>query len=85
MAALAGVAINTYKVIYNLIDDVKAAMEGKLRAVEEKQQLGEATVSPVVPSKQGRHVTVQPASHAHWGALLRSVGHSQGGGQAAVC
>ena len=38
--------INTYKVIYNLIDDVKAAMEGKLRAVEEKQQLGEATVSP---------------------------------------
>lgn len=40
-----GVTINTYKVIYNLIDDVKAAMEGKLRAVEEKQQLGEATVS----------------------------------------
>lgn len=39
-----GVTINTYKVIYNLIDDVKAAMEGKLRAVEEKQQLGEATV-----------------------------------------
>jgi len=41
---LSGVTINTYKVIYNLIDDVKAAMEGKLRAVEEKQQLGEATV-----------------------------------------
>jgi len=42
-----GVTINTYKVIYNLIDDVKAAMEGKLRAVEEKQQLGEATVKAV--------------------------------------
>ena len=40
-----GVTINTYKVIYNLIDDVKAAMEGRLRAVEEKQQLGQALVS----------------------------------------
>jgi translation initiation factor IF-2 len=39
------VSISTYKVIYNLIDDVKAAMEGKLRSVEEKQPLGEATVS----------------------------------------
>jgi hypothetical protein len=45
LAQQTGVTINTYKVIYNLIDDVKAAMEGKLRAVEEKQQLGEATVS----------------------------------------
>jgi translation initiation factor IF-2 len=40
----AGVTINTYKVIYNLIDDVKAAMEGKLRTVEERQPLGSATV-----------------------------------------
>jgi hypothetical protein len=39
-----GVTINTYKVIYNLIDDVKAAMEGKLRSVEERLPLGEATV-----------------------------------------
>jgi translation initiation factor IF-2 len=38
------VTINTYKVIYNLIDDVKAAMEGKLRTVEERQPLGSATV-----------------------------------------
>jgi hypothetical protein len=41
----AGVTINTYKVIYNLIDDVKAAMEGKLRTIEERQPLGSATVS----------------------------------------
>jgi translation initiation factor IF-2 len=41
---IAGVTINTYKVIYNLIDDVKAAMEGKLRTIEERQPLGSATV-----------------------------------------
>jgi len=44
-ACCAGVTINTYRVIYNLIDDVKAAMEGKLRQVEEKLPLGTATVS----------------------------------------
>lgn len=42
-----GVTINTYKVIYNLIDDVKAAMEGKLRQVEEKIPIGTATVSVI--------------------------------------
>eukprot|EP00879_Flechtneria_rotunda_P023819 GHRR01025222.1.p1 GENE.GHRR01025222.1~~GHRR01025222.1.p1 ORF type:complete len:520 (+),score=181.23 GHRR01025222.1:409-1968(+) len=42
-----GVTINTYRVIYNLIDDVKAAMEGKLRAVQEKLHLGQATVKAV--------------------------------------
>lgn len=41
-----GVTINTYRVIYNLIDDVKAAMEGKLRQVEERLPVGSATVSP---------------------------------------
>ncbi|KAF6256183.1 hypothetical protein COO60DRAFT_1296299 [Scenedesmus sp. NREL 46B-D3] len=45
-----GVTINTYKVIYNLIDDVKAAMEGKLRTVEERQPLGSATVKAVFGS-----------------------------------
>lgn len=39
-----GVSINTYKVIYNLIDDVRAAMEGKLRTIEEKIPLGTAEV-----------------------------------------
>jgi translation initiation factor IF-2 len=34
-----GVTVNTYNVIYNLIDDVKAAMEGKLRTVEEKVEV----------------------------------------------
>jgi translation initiation factor IF-2 len=47
------VSINTYKVIYNLIDDVKAAMEGKLRSVEEKQPLGEATVSSFISALLG--------------------------------
>ncbi|WIA43897.1 hypothetical protein OEZ86_010304 [Tetradesmus obliquus] len=45
-----GVTINTYKVIYNLIDDVKAAMEGKLRTIEERQPLGTATVKAVFGS-----------------------------------
>jgi translation initiation factor IF-2 len=35
-----GVTVSTYNVIYNLIDDVKAAMEGKLRTVEEKIEVG---------------------------------------------
>lgn len=48
-----GVVINTYKVIYNLIDDVKAAMEGKLRTLEEKQPLGDATVRGVCCSAIG--------------------------------
>jgi hypothetical protein len=56
----AGVTINTYKVIYNLIDDVKAAMEGKLRTVEERQPLGSATVRIVVLSGlPGWHLLLQ--------------------------
>jgi translation initiation factor IF-2 len=30
-------------VIYNLIDDVKAAMEGQLRTVEERMNVGEVS------------------------------------------
>jgi translation initiation factor IF-2 len=41
------VTINTYRVIYNLIDDVKAAMEGKLRQVEERVPMGSAKVKAV--------------------------------------
>jgi translation initiation factor IF-2 len=42
-----GVTINTYQVIYNLIDDVKAAMEGRLRQVEERIPQGSAKVKAV--------------------------------------
>jgi hypothetical protein len=42
-----GVTINTYRVIYNLIDDVKAAMEGRLRQVEERVPMGAAKVKAV--------------------------------------
>ena len=42
--------MNTYRVIYNLIDDVKAAMEGKLRAVEERVPSGKAEVKAVFGS-----------------------------------
>jgi translation initiation factor IF-2 len=45
-----GVPIMTYKVIYNIVDDIKAAMEGKLRAVEEKLPLGTAEVKAVFGS-----------------------------------
>ena len=31
-----GVNVKSYKIIYELIDDVKAAMEGKLKLVEER-------------------------------------------------
>lgn len=31
-----GVSVRSYKIIYELIDDVKAAMEGKLKLVEER-------------------------------------------------
>ena len=39
--------ISAYRVIYDLIDDVKAAMEGKLRSVEERTPLGAAEVRAV--------------------------------------
>lgn len=42
-----GVTINSYKVIYNLLDDVKAAMEGKLRSVQERVNMGKAVVKAV--------------------------------------
>lgn len=39
--------INSYRIIYNLIDDVKAAMEGRLRQVEERVPQGAAKVKAV--------------------------------------
>jgi hypothetical protein len=38
------------QVIYDLIDDVKAAMEGKLRSIEEKVPLGKAEVKAIFGS-----------------------------------
>jgi len=45
-----GVNILTYKIIYDLIDDVKAAMEGKLKAVDERVALGKAEVKALFGS-----------------------------------
>lgn len=39
-----GVELRTYKVIYDLVDDVRAAMEGRLVTVEERTELGQAEV-----------------------------------------
>mmetsp|Transcript_24971 Transcript_24971/g.67888 ORF Transcript_24971/g.67888 Transcript_24971/m.67888 type:complete len:857 (-) Transcript_24971:1128-3698(-) len=49
-----GVRVMTYKVIYDLIDDVKAAMEGKLRTVEEKVPVGTAEVKAVFGSSKSK-------------------------------
>ncbi len=38
--------VRTYKVIYDLLDDMRAAMEGQLRSVEERIPLGAAEVRP---------------------------------------
>ena len=44
------VTLRTYSVIYDLVDDVRAAMEGRLRTVEEKVRIGEAEVKAVFGS-----------------------------------
>ena len=43
----AGVTIQTYKVIYNLLDDMRDAMEGKLTALEQRVPVGAAEVRAV--------------------------------------
>jgi translation initiation factor IF-2 len=45
-----GITLRTYSVIYDLVDDVRAAMEGRLRTVEEKVKVGEAEVKAVFGS-----------------------------------
>jgi translation initiation factor IF-2 len=42
-----GVQIRTYKVIYDLIDDVKAALEGMLKPVIREEILGQAEVREI--------------------------------------
>ena len=46
----AGVPIKSYKVIYELIDDVRSLMEGRLSTVEERVPLGQAEVRAVFGS-----------------------------------
>jgi len=57
-----GLSIREYQIIYNLVDDVKAALEGRLKPVEEVVHLGRAVVREVfkiskVGSIAGCHVT----------------------------
>ncbi|XP_009601340.1 translation initiation factor IF-2, chloroplastic [Nicotiana tomentosiformis] len=49
-----GVEIRLYKVIYELIDDVRKAMEGLLESVEEQVPIGSAEVRAVFSSGSGR-------------------------------
>ncbi|GLC47031.1 hypothetical protein PLESTB_001437200 [Pleodorina starrii] len=42
-----GVSVKSYRIIYELIEDVKAAMEGKLKLVEERVPQGTAVVKAV--------------------------------------
>ena len=42
-----GVTVRSYKVIYDLLDDMRAAMEGKLAALEQRIPIGEAEVRAV--------------------------------------
>jgi translation initiation factor IF-2 len=39
-----GISLREYQIIYNLVDDVKAALEGRLKPVEEVVHLGRAVV-----------------------------------------
>ncbi|KAI4388015.1 hypothetical protein MLD38_000392 [Melastoma candidum] len=49
-----GVEIRTYRVIYELIDDVRNAMEGLLESVEEQETIGFAEVRAIFSSGSGR-------------------------------
>ncbi|KAI3675083.1 hypothetical protein L1987_84667 [Smallanthus sonchifolius] len=49
-----GVEIRIYKVIYDLLDDVRAAMEGLLDPVEDQVPIGSADVRAVFSSGSGR-------------------------------
>lgn len=45
-----GITLRSYSVIYDLVDDVRAAMEGRLRAVEERVAIGKAEVKAIFGS-----------------------------------
>ena len=39
-----GISLREYQIIYNLVDDVKAALEGRLKPIEEVVHLGRAVI-----------------------------------------
>jgi len=62
IAEARSISIREYQIIYNLVDDVKAALEGRLKPVEEVVHLGRAIVREVfkiskVGTIAGCHVT----------------------------
>lgn len=38
--------LRSYNIIYDMVDDVRAAMEGRLNTVEERTEIGQAEVPP---------------------------------------
>jgi translation initiation factor IF-2 len=44
LAEARGVSLREYQIIYNLVDDVKAALEGRLKPIEEVVHLGRAVI-----------------------------------------
>ena len=69
-----GVLLNSYDVIYTLVDDVRAAMEGRLNSVEERTPIGEAEVHLNCCQFSARCVLCLPepqsrgGTHPHWRA-----------------
>src|SRR5262249_51183520 len=62
LAEARGIKIDEYQIIYNLVDDVKAALEGRLKPIEEVVHLGRAVVRETfkiskVGTIAGCHVT----------------------------
>ena len=79
-ALYAGVDMRSYRVIYDIVDDIRAMMEGKLAAVEERTPLGEAEVRAIFGSGSrivaGCMVTegqVRKGCHAVVRACLQSI------------
>ena len=62
-----GIQIREYNIIYKLTDDIKAALEGKLKPREEVVHLGRAVVRETFKISRGRH-------HRR---LLRHAGHDR--------
>ena len=50
-----GISLREYDIIYKLTDDVKAALEGRLKPIEEVVHLGRAVVRETFKISQGRH------------------------------
>ena len=79
-----GVEIRPYNVIYAMVDEVKAAMEGMLKAVTEKVPIGEAEVRARAPDGGGMVTglqTVRPPPPAPGSRRLRRWRRRQGCGR----